>query len=164
VLTKTFADAKAPPEGPDPHGGIGPKGNMRIQTLRSSADWSHGSQLPSSCAVKSDAEAVLKEHSIMNAYIQLITEANHFVLIENQFFVTSTGKGTVSALAPTYESRLTSAEWRGSKCHWGRDRQQGHQRCSQWQEVQGLHHHSGACQSDALQRLSHLEGRPRFCR
>ena len=25
-----------------PHGGLGPKGNMRVQCLRSSADWSSG--------------------------------------------------------------------------------------------------------------------------
>lgn len=51
--------AKPPqdPEGIDPHGGLGPKGNMKCQILRSAADWSHG---------------VLPEHSILNAYIQLI--------------------------------------------------------------------------------------------
>ena len=52
-----------------PHGGLGPKGNMRVQCLRSSADWSSG---------------ILTEHSIQNAYCQMISEANHFVYIENQ--------------------------------------------------------------------------------
>ncbi|KAL8286802.1 hypothetical protein RQP46_004330 [Phenoliferia psychrophenolica] len=58
-----------------PHGGLGPKGNMHVQCLRSSADWSSG---------------ILTEHSIQNAYIQMISEANHFIYIENQFFITNT--------------------------------------------------------------------------
>jgi len=75
------AHSNPPPVGHDPHGGktIYPHGNMRIQVLRSSADWSHG---------------ILTEHSIQNAYRQMIAEASDFVYIENQFFVTSTGKGT----------------------------------------------------------------------
>ncbi|KAH9971878.1 hypothetical protein BGW80DRAFT_1318971 [Lactifluus volemus] len=43
-----------------------PYGTCRVQVVRSVSDWSHG---------------VLTEHSIQNAYIQLIREANHFIYI-----------------------------------------------------------------------------------
>ncbi|KAG1824809.1 uncharacterized protein BJ212DRAFT_1322516 [Suillus subaureus] len=52
-----------------------PHGQCRVQAVRSVCDWSHG---------------VLTEHSIQNAYIQLINEANHFIYIENQFFISNT--------------------------------------------------------------------------
>ncbi|KAG2355827.1 hypothetical protein BDR07DRAFT_1473986 [Suillus spraguei] len=52
-----------------------PHGICRVQAVRSVSDWSHG---------------VLTEHSIQNAYIQLINEANHFIYIENQFFISNT--------------------------------------------------------------------------
>lgn len=55
---------------------------MRVQVVRSSADWSHG---------------ILTEHSIQNAYCQLIAEASHFIYIENQFFCTSTKSGVGAA-------------------------------------------------------------------
>ena len=42
------------------------RGTCRVQAVRSVSDWSHG---------------VLTEHSIQNAYIQLILEAEHFVYI-----------------------------------------------------------------------------------
>ncbi|KAK4058234.1 hypothetical protein OIO90_000973 [Microbotryomycetes sp. JL221] len=64
--------------GGTPFGGLGQKGNMRVQVLRSSADWSHG---------------ILTESSINNAYVQMISEASHHILIENQFFITSTVPG-----------------------------------------------------------------------
>ncbi|GAA5896328.1 uncharacterized protein JCM6883_006870 [Sporobolomyces salmoneus] len=51
-------------------------GTVKVQVVRSSADWSHG---------------ILTEHSIQNAYRQLILEANHSIVIENQFFITTTG-------------------------------------------------------------------------
>ncbi|GAA5839628.1 hypothetical protein JCM11251_003562 [Rhodosporidiobolus azoricus] len=62
-----------------PIGGKGEKGTMRVQILRSSADWSHGISP--------------REHSIQNAYCQMIREARHSVYIENQFFISSTGAG-----------------------------------------------------------------------
>ncbi|THH14594.1 hypothetical protein EW146_g5764 [Bondarzewia mesenterica] len=46
-----------------------PQGNCRVQVVRSVSDWSHG---------------VLTEHSIQNAYIQLIREANHYIYIAFQ--------------------------------------------------------------------------------
>ncbi|KAK8151871.1 hypothetical protein BKA80DRAFT_305489 [Phyllosticta citrichinensis] len=52
--------------------GDGPVG---IQLARSCANWSHG---------------VTIEHSIQNAYIEIIKNSKHFVYIENQFFITAT--------------------------------------------------------------------------
>ncbi|KAL2867169.1 putative phospholipase PldA [Aspergillus lucknowensis] len=54
----------------------GHQGSCPAQIVRSSADWSSG---------------ILVEHSIQNAYKELITKAEHFVYIENQFFITATG-------------------------------------------------------------------------
>jgi len=51
------------------------QGNMKCQVLRSSAEWS--TDVPT-------------EHSIQNAYIQSIIHAEHFIYIENQFFITAT--------------------------------------------------------------------------
>lgn len=53
----------------------GVTGTMRAQVLRSSAQWSSGIEL---------------EHSIQNAYIATILGADHYVYIENQFFVSAT--------------------------------------------------------------------------
>lgn len=52
------------------------RGTVRAQLVRSSADWSSG---------------ILKDHSIQNAYIDVIRKAEHYVYIENQFFITATG-------------------------------------------------------------------------
>ncbi|KXH66563.1 hypothetical protein CSAL01_10737 [Colletotrichum salicis] len=52
------------------------KGTMHAQIVRSSADWSSG---------------ILTDHSIQNAYCEIISKAEHFVYIENQFFITATG-------------------------------------------------------------------------
>ncbi|KAI8060682.1 hypothetical protein BC940DRAFT_311523 [Gongronella butleri] len=52
----------------------------RVQILRSVSAWSIGNDRV--------------EHSIMNAYVDLIEKSNHFVYIENQFFVTSTKVGS----------------------------------------------------------------------
>ncbi|KAI8339947.1 hypothetical protein BC941DRAFT_511341 [Chlamydoabsidia padenii] len=51
------------------------KGTCRVQALRSSAQWSSG---------------VEREHSIYNAYMECISQAKHFVYIENQFFISAT--------------------------------------------------------------------------
>lgn len=48
---------------------------MSIQLVRSCARWSHG---------------VSTEHSIANAYISIIHDSQHFIYIENQFFITAT--------------------------------------------------------------------------
>ena len=52
------------------------QGTVHAQIVRSSCDWSSG---------------ILVEHSIQNAYSEVIRNAQHFVYIENQFFITSTG-------------------------------------------------------------------------
>lgn len=51
-------------------------GTCEIQLLRSSSMWSTGTP-------------DIVEHSIMNAYVKLIEESEHFVYIENQFFVST---------------------------------------------------------------------------
>jgi phospholipase D1/2 len=47
------------------------RGTVTGQLVRSSTDWSSG---------------ILTEHSIMNAYCEVIRNAQHYVYIENQFF------------------------------------------------------------------------------
>ena len=51
-------------------------GTVHAQIVRSSADWSSG---------------ILTEHSIQTAYCEIIRNAQHYVYIENQFFITATG-------------------------------------------------------------------------
>ena len=53
------------------------QGTVHAQVVRSSCDWSSG---------------ILTEHSIQNAYSETIRNAQHFVYIENQFFITATGE------------------------------------------------------------------------
>lgn len=53
------------------------RGSIRAQIVRSSADWSSG---------------ILTDHSIQNAYCEVIRNAQHYVYIENQFFITATGE------------------------------------------------------------------------
>jgi phospholipase D1/2 len=52
-----------------------PTGQIAVQLNRSCAKWSNG---------------VTIEHSIANAYIEVIKNSQHFVYIENQFFITAT--------------------------------------------------------------------------
>lgn len=52
------------------------RGSADCQITRSSAKWSHNIQT---------------EHSIQNAYCEVIKNSKHFVYIENQFFITATG-------------------------------------------------------------------------
>ncbi|KAL8827974.1 MAG: hypothetical protein Q9191_002859, partial [Dirinaria sp. TL-2023a] len=55
---------------------LGLQGTCEVQILRSCAWWSIGTPDKT-------------EHSIMNAYIKMIEQSEHFVYIENQFFVSS---------------------------------------------------------------------------
>ena len=55
---------------------LGLKGSCDVQILRSCAPWSIGT--PNKV-----------EHSILTAYVKLIEESEHFVYIENQFFISS---------------------------------------------------------------------------
>ncbi|KAF2269877.1 phospholipase D/nuclease [Lojkania enalia] len=52
------------------------RGGVQCQITRSSAKWSHN---------------ISTEHSIQNAYCDIIRNSKHFVYIENQFFITATG-------------------------------------------------------------------------
>ncbi|KAG9042840.1 hypothetical protein FS837_010313 [Tulasnella sp. UAMH 9824] len=80
--------------GPNPYAHI--RGTCNVQVLRSVSDWSHG---------------ILPERSIQNAYIQMIREANHFIYIENQFFISNTGdKGPIeNRIAEALVERILSA-------------------------------------------------------
>lgn len=55
---------------------LGLDGTCEVQILRSSTTWSTGTP-------------DITEHSIMNTYVKLIEKSEHFVYIENQFFVSS---------------------------------------------------------------------------
>lgn len=55
---------------------LGLDGTCEVQMLRSAGPWSIGTPEKT-------------EHSIMNAYVKLIEESDHFVYMENQFFITS---------------------------------------------------------------------------
>ena len=55
---------------------LGLNGTCEVQILRSAGPWSLGTPDRT-------------EHSIMNAYAKLIEESEHFVYIENQFFISS---------------------------------------------------------------------------
>ncbi|EGN97561.1 hypothetical protein SERLA73DRAFT_169861 [Serpula lacrymans var. lacrymans S7.3] len=79
-----------------------PHGTCRVQAVRSVSDWSHG---------------VLTEHSIQNAYCQMIREANHFIYIENQFFISNTREeGPVKNLiAKALVERILQAAHDGKK-------------------------------------------------
>ncbi|KAF7929659.1 hypothetical protein EAE99_004563 [Botrytis elliptica] len=54
---------------------LGLTGTCEVQILRSACDWSLG--------------LTDTEHSIMTAYCKMIEESDHFVYMENQFFITS---------------------------------------------------------------------------
>ncbi|ELR04078.1 hypothetical protein GMDG_06580 [Pseudogymnoascus destructans 20631-21] len=56
---------------------LGKQGTIHAQIVRSSDDWSSG---------------ILTEHSIQNAYCEVIRNAEHYVYVENQFFITATGE------------------------------------------------------------------------
>lgn len=60
------------------------RGTVHAQIVRSSADWSMGI-LP-------------HEQSIQNAYCELIRNAQHYVYIENQFFITATSQRDENAV------------------------------------------------------------------
>jgi phospholipase D1/2 len=55
---------------------LGLDGTCEVQILRSATSWSLGTPNKT-------------EHSIMNAYVQMIATSEHFVYIENQFYISS---------------------------------------------------------------------------
>ncbi|KAF9530719.1 phospholipase D [Crepidotus variabilis] len=82
--------------------GPGRAKSCRVQVVRSVCDWSHG---------------VLTEHSIQDAYIQLIREAEHYIYIENQFFISNTQpKGSVTnQIAAALVERIVRAAREGKR-------------------------------------------------
>ncbi|KAF2723750.1 phospholipase D/nuclease [Polychaeton citri CBS 116435] len=83
----------------------GPLGGMPCQIMRSCAKWSHG---------------VALEHSIANAYIETIRNSQHFVYIENQFFITATnGKQhpIKNRIAAAIVERIVRAARNGEQYH-----------------------------------------------
>ncbi|TFK85137.1 phospholipase D/nuclease, partial [Polyporus arcularius HHB13444] len=78
------------------------RGTCRVQVVRSVSDWSHG---------------VLTERSIQNAYIELIRESEHFIYIENQFFISNTqDSGPVqNQIAKALVERIVRAGRDGTK-------------------------------------------------
>lgn len=84
---------------------LGMTGTCQIQILRSCSSWSIGT--PNKV-----------EHSIMNAYCALIRNSEHFVYIENQFFVTSSeNDGTIihNRIGDAIVNRAIQAHERGEK-------------------------------------------------
>ncbi|KZT05728.1 phospholipase D/nuclease [Laetiporus sulphureus 93-53] len=79
-----------------------PNGTCHVQAVRSVSDWSHG---------------VLTEKSVQNAYCQMILEANHFIYIENQFFISTTQQeGPVkNQIAAALVQRILRAARNGEK-------------------------------------------------
>jgi phospholipase D1/2 len=66
-----------PPDArPEELEGLGLTGTCEVQILRSACTWSLGTEST--------------EHSIQTAYVQMIEDSDHFVYMENQFFITST--------------------------------------------------------------------------
>ncbi len=59
------------------HGSEPPQSGLSCQIVRSCTKWSHG---------------VPTEHSIADAYINIIQDSQHFIYIENQFFITATSE------------------------------------------------------------------------
>jgi phospholipase D1/2 len=87
-------------------GGSSPQqryGPMEVQVLRSCTKWSNGTPT---------------EKSIQNAYIDVIEKSQHFVYIENQFFITATGdkqKPVKNLIGKALVDRILRAARNGEK-------------------------------------------------
>ncbi|KAL8686397.1 MAG: hypothetical protein Q9224_005460 [Gallowayella concinna] len=84
------------------HGGLQEAG-IPCQIVRSCSKWSHGTST---------------EHSIQNAYIDVIQRSQHFVYIENQFFITATGdsqKPVQNKIGAALVDRIVRAARAGEK-------------------------------------------------
>ncbi|KAF1850526.1 phospholipase-like protein PldA [Cucurbitaria berberidis CBS 394.84] len=77
------------------------RGTVHAQLVRSSADWSMG-LLP-------------HEQSIQNAYCEIIRNAQHYVYIENQFFITATSQRNENAVHNQIGAAMVDAAVRASK-------------------------------------------------
>ncbi|CAI6332368.1 unnamed protein product [Periconia digitata] len=79
------------------------RGRVDCQLTRSSAQWSHN---------------ITTEHSIQNAYCEIIRNSKHFVYIENQFFITATGneqKPVKNQVGAAIVERIVRAARNGEK-------------------------------------------------
>ncbi|MCJ1311199.1 hypothetical protein MMC25_004870 [Agyrium rufum] len=79
------------------------QGPMPCQIVRSCSKWSNGTST---------------EHSIQNAYISIIESAQHFVYIENQFFITATAttpKPVQNRIGAAIVARILRAARAGEK-------------------------------------------------
>jgi phospholipase D1/2 len=77
------------------------RGTVHAQVVRSSADWSMGIEP--------------HEQSIQNAYCETIRNAEHFVYIENQFFITATSKNDENAVHNQVGAAIVDAVVRAGK-------------------------------------------------
>ena len=78
-------------------------GTCEVQILRSCGPWSIGTPDKT-------------EHSIMNAYIKLIEQSEHFIYIENQFFISSCETDTIgiqNKIGDALVERITRAAKQG---------------------------------------------------
>lgn len=81
------------------------QGGMNCQIMRSCTKWSHG---------------VALEHSIANAYIETIRDSEHFVYIENQFFITATSpeqQPVANKIGAAMAERIIRAAKNGEQWH-----------------------------------------------
>jgi len=79
------------------------RGGVDCQITRSSAKWSHN---------------ISTEHSIQNAYCEIIRNSQHFVYVENQFFITATGdqqKPVKNKIGEAMVERIVRAARNGEK-------------------------------------------------
>ncbi|KEQ92535.1 hypothetical protein AUEXF2481DRAFT_42977, partial [Aureobasidium subglaciale EXF-2481] len=84
---------------------LGMTGTCQVQILRSCTAWSIGTPNKTEC-------------SIMNAYVYLIENSQHFVYIENQFFITSCvveGTPILNKIGDALVKRIELAHERGDK-------------------------------------------------
>ena len=80
-----------------------PGEGISCQIVRSCTQWSHG---------------VKTEHSIANAYVDIIHDSRHFVYIENQFFITATShaqKPVMNKIGAALVERILRAARAGEK-------------------------------------------------
>lgn len=108
-----------------------PQGSVHAQLVRSSCDWSSG---------------ILPEHSIQNAYKEIIRNAKHFVYIENQFFgklMVIANLGGINKLTTPSRSYRDRGQAEAGSQHDRRGRRGGHRACRQRRtQVQGDRYHT----------------------
>ena len=81
---------------------LGEVGSCECQVIRSAGTWSLGLERP--------------EHSIHTAYLHLIDQADHFIYIENQFFISNTaGVPVKNSIAQAIVDRIKNAALKKEK-------------------------------------------------